>query len=45
VKPGQTVKITHKKDEKYLTFRPDAAETAEDDTVESVSSAEGTGEA
>jgi ATP-dependent Clp protease ATP-binding subunit ClpC len=34
VKAGQTVKITHKKDEKYLTFRPDAADSPEDDTVE-----------
>ncbi|MDH4409916.1 MAG: ATP-dependent Clp protease ATP-binding subunit [Verrucomicrobiales bacterium] len=45
VKPGQTVKITHKKDEKYLTFRPDGADSTEDDAVESVSSSEGAAEA
>ncbi len=35
VKAGQTVKITHKKDEKYLTFRPESADSPEDDAVES----------
>jgi len=44
VKPGQTVDITHKKDDKYLTFRPEGAED-EDAAVESVSSAEGSTEA
>jgi ATP-dependent Clp protease ATP-binding subunit ClpC len=34
VKAGQTVKITHKKEEKYLTFRPESADSPEDDTVE-----------
>ncbi|HRQ90801.1 MAG TPA: NDP-hexose 4-ketoreductase, partial [Bacteroidia bacterium] len=34
IKAGQTVKITHKKDEKYLTFRPEGADTPEDDAVE-----------
>jgi len=34
VKAGQTVKITHKKDEKYLTFRPEGVDSAEDDAVE-----------
>jgi hypothetical protein len=28
------VKITHKKEEKYLTFRPESADSPEDDTVE-----------
>jgi ATP-dependent Clp protease ATP-binding subunit ClpC len=45
VKAGQTVKITHKKDEKYLTFRPESADSPEDDAVESVSSTDGAGEA
>ncbi len=34
IKAGQTVKITHKKDEKYLTFRPESADSPEDDAVE-----------
>ncbi|MEQ1842182.1 MAG: AAA family ATPase, partial [Verrucomicrobiales bacterium] len=45
ITPGQVVKITHKKDEKYLTFRAESADSPEDDAVESVSSADGSGEA
>jgi len=45
ITPGQIVKITHKKDEKYLTFRAESADSPEDDAVESVSSADGSGEA
>ncbi len=41
VKPGQTVKITHKKDEKGLTFRVDSTDSPADDTVEVSSSDEG----
>ena len=43
ITPGQIVKITHKKDEKYLTFRPEGMdEEDKDDAVEEpVSSAEG----
>src|SRR5690606_8910259 len=42
---GQVVKITHKQDEKYLTFRPESAEAGGDDeAVESVSSTDGSGE-
>ncbi|MBP6603851.1 MAG: hypothetical protein KA250_18695, partial [Verrucomicrobiales bacterium] len=44
IKPGQHVKITHKKDEKFLTFRPEVAGETEtetdDDAVESISSAD-----
>lgn len=45
ITPGQIVKITHKKDEKYLTFRAESADSPEDDAVESVSSADGSVEA
>jgi len=39
---GHTVKITHKKDEKYLSFRPVGVDESEtDDAVEPVNSAEG----
>lgn len=39
---GHTVKITHKKDEKYLSFRPvEVGESETDDAVEPVNSAEG----
>ncbi len=40
VTPGQLVKVTHKKDEKYLTFKAEDIEDG-DKEVESVSSAEG----
>lgn len=42
ITPGQIVQISHKKDEKYLTFRPDGVDEGEkDDAAEPVKSAEG----
>jgi len=41
ITPGQIVLITHKKDEKYLTFRPEGTDEGEKDAAESVKSAEG----
>jgi ATP-dependent Clp protease ATP-binding subunit ClpC len=42
IAPGHTVKITHTKDEKYLSFRPVGVDESEtDEAVEPVNSAEG----
>ena len=41
ITPGQNVLISHKKDEKYLTFRPDGADDGEKDAAGSVKSSEG----
>jgi len=41
VTPGQLVKVTHEKGEKYLSFKAEDTDGGDKDTVEPVSSAEG----